>query len=232
MKNSTRVFVPSISDNNLLSNFVDAGAAHLLFRLLGGSIYVAPSVIDPTEKSPYIGQPYSETHKFIHDRSLELERLQAEPSFESSNPGERYLTLKTRVTLRSDFVNAQDILWRSVTLTPNIAALALQYRQTHKTLKNRLADAECLALAKIYGWQLLTDDNGMVEVATTLNVKTERTCGLLRQATDENLIPCPKAQELFNVLMVDKHGFRAYRNKGAERLWLRCNPARCEWIDV
>lgn len=232
MKNSTRVFVPSIADNNLLSNFVDADATGLLFKLLGGPIYVAPSVIDLTEKAPYLAPPHSETHKFIYDRSLELNRLQAEPNFDPSNPTERYLTVKGRTDLRSGFVNAQGILWSTATLTPDIVALGLQLRQNYKTLKNRLADAECLALAKTYGWQLLTDDNGMVDAASTLNVKTERTCSLLKQAIDAYLIPCFKAAELFNVVMVDRHGFRAYRNKGIERLWLRCKPSRCEWERV
>ncbi len=41
-----------IADTSLLSNFVNTGYAHLLDRLLGGSVFLSPSVLDDQEAVP------------------------------------------------------------------------------------------------------------------------------------------------------------------------------------
>lgn len=227
---------PAIADNNLLSNFVDADAARLLFRLLGEPVFISPSVIEPTEKPPYFSPPVSETHKFISDRLILLSRMEAE-GFDDRDPNNeplkrRYQITKARVGLRTAFLGEMGILWQPANLTERIAARSLAMRKEFKSLKNRIADAECLALAETNGWMLLTDDSALVDAASSVGVETSRTCGLLIKAVELEFTSCQDSAILFNEVIVDAHGFRAYRSMGSERLWLRCNPPRCRWEPI
>lgn len=224
----------AITDNNLLVNFVDADRGDLLYRYCGGPVLVSPSVIEPTEHPPFTQQPTSEFNVIIYKAQLAaLRQTRQRDRHEDIEPTN--LILERRAHRRLAFLRHQGILWEGVQITENDAQrrFALQQDPRFKRLKRRQADTECLALAEMHAWTLLTDDQPVVEAAAVLGIPTLRTCALLVDMVRAGFLTGGDAEHLFNIEMVDEYGFNAHRirNGRRERLVLGGNPPQCSWIE-
>ena len=199
----------------VLAMFVDANHVALLLALAGGSVYVPPSVLDPTEMPPYTHLPISEFAKGLYEAQQDL-----------SQP-----LLAARAQYRSGFYQNQPVgWWRPVALSSAEFQLAhyLTTRSARDEARRRSAalrtkriavgEAECAAVAIERGWTLWSDDNSIVELVRTLypQCHIERLCGLLVRAVDEGLIECDAACDLYNQVF-----------KGQLNLWTRL-VMRCE----
>lgn len=224
----------AIADNNLLVNFVDADRGDLLYRYCGGPVLISPSVIEPTEHAPFTRPPTSEFNVIIYKAQLAALRQDRQrerrEEIEPIDP-----LLERRAHRRLAFLRHQGILWEAVEISEEHARrrFALQQDPQFKRLKRRQADAECLALAEVHGWTLLTDDQPVVDAAAVLGVPTLRTCALLVQMVQAGLLTVHDAEELFNTVMVDEYGFNARRVREGrrERLVLSGDPPGCHWVE-
>jgi len=196
--------VSCIADTMVLVMFVDAGHASLLSALAGGSVFVAPSVIDPTETPLFVRQPIAEFTRGIYraqqDLSLSLHA--------------------TRVQRRTAFYQAVGSAWLPVTLS--VAELrTTQYlasptaRKTARgivpTLKARhvgAGEAESAAVAITRDWTLWIDDSAIVNLLAALypGHPVERISDLVIRAAHEGLIGCQEAADLYNDVFRDRLG--------------------------
>lgn len=202
---------PVVADNSVLSNFVDAGLAPLLFKIVGGPVYISPSILDPMELPPYSGQPNAEFAKGLYKAQLRLS---------DARMAQRYPN-------RIDFVKQLGVLWQPALL--DLATNLRRFEIERMSAQTSPQDAECLAFAELHGWVLLTEDNRLSSLAQSLGVHILRTCGLLELAAKNGLIGCSTAADSFNRVMVETMGFYVLRNRRTERLYFRCSPPRCEW---
>lgn len=220
---------PCIADTSLLSNFIHSGSADLLQELLPMPVYIPPSILDPEELSklspssgggslsfaseflkPLAKPEYGEYHGAIRDFALSDSWHPIELDEEALSVAANYRTKEGRADIRK---KCPDLVGRA---------------------KIDPGEAEVLALASKHSWTMLVDDNAAVSVARCLypNIPVIRTCQLLAHMAIKDLRPCETLARLFNSNIVDKQRFYAYRNGGKERLWLYCEPPRCDWEAV
>ncbi|WP_456476835.1 hypothetical protein [Oceanithermus sp.] len=179
---------PAIADNSTLVNFVDAGLAELLFNILGGPVYVAPSVADPGELPPFHSQPRAEANRFLFFNA------------EKSDCVERY-------ERRLGFIKSHGVLWQQLQLSSRLYDKVLAYRNRFPKLKRRDGDVESLLLAEAHGLVLLCDDSALCDAAHSLGIYVYRTCGLLLFAVKAGLLTCEDAAIFYNEIMVKKNRF-------------------------
>jgi hypothetical protein len=204
----------AVASNDVLSNFVDAGEARLLIQILGGPVWIAPSVLDPSEIPPYTRTPKSE-----FARGLRKAQLYAnEPR------------MVRRVSHRNLFIKGHLAFWQSPELTMEMIVRCSAIRQMGKYIACQ--DAESLMLAECHQGVLLTDSEPLAKIAQILGVKTYGTCELISIASRAGLLPCSAGAELFNKTMVDELGFHAYRENRRKRLYFRCDTGECKWEPI
>ena len=222
-----------MADVSVLNNFVHSDSAHLLGRLLGGPVHLAPTVLDP-EETLLPDFPHAEcSSRFL--KPLSMSRLP------------KYSSHRTVAPLVQAFALAAGNLWQPVELNGEESALASRLgsrgtrtdgrRGRSQTARQRAElaapEAEAAAVAVSRGWTLLTDDGASVELLGRLHpeVPAHGTCDLLLHGASKGMVTCEEAADLFNRRIVDGLRFWAFRNTGGakERLWLRCDPARCSW---
>lgn len=220
-----------VVDTSLLSNFVFTGHAHLLRQLIAQPLLLTAAVLDPSEIASYYRsykvKPRCELLKPLY----EAERQSSELLYDSALPCIQL------------FAVALGSSWVPIELTEEEVVLARRFSSRSiwdktKGIEARFkkrglgpGEAEACAVAVTRGWTLLTDDQPAIELLKGLElpVAVIRTCQLLTHAVERELIACDQAMTLFNSEIVDRYGFNATRLRGAERLWLRCDPPRCVW---
>ncbi len=222
-----------IADTSLLSNFVNTGYAHLLNRLLGGPVFLSPSVLDDQE--------------VVHP----LDSLDTEPASEllrplymSQFPGNEAhepwaLHIRT-------FALGKGTAWRPAAPTTRELVLASSFRDRKIRTKVRrecpdvrgkieldTGEAETAAVAVSRGFSFLVDDRAAVKLVRCLypDVPVLRTCGLLAHAVKIGHLSCDEAADLFNRRLAREMGFYASRKEDGvkQHLRLRCGPPRCVW---
>jgi hypothetical protein len=212
------IFTPltkrAIASNDILSNFVDAGAVQLLIQILGGPVWIAPSVLDPSEIPPYTRPPKSE---FAYGL-CKAQKHSSEPR------------MNQRLQHRTPFIKARLAFWQSLELTTEMVIRCSTIRQMGKYISCQ--DAESLMLAEYHHGILLTDSEPLAQIAQVLNIKTYNTCELISIASRAGLLPCSAGAELFNKTIVDELGFYAYRENRRKRLYFRCESGECRWESI
>ncbi|MDI3340149.1 MAG: hypothetical protein QJR03_06410 [Sphaerobacter sp.] len=193
-------------DNMVLAMFVDAGHAPLLVALASGGLYITPTILDPSECPPYAAQPVSEFAKGIY---------RAQP-----NPTDPIHA--QRVQHRTAFIQAIHGSWQPVRLSQRQLTLAhyLQSRQARDDARARdpgvrvkridPGEAECAAVALMRGWELWTDDGGIISLLQVRYPQCQvvRTCAPLMRAVARGLIPCADAAHLYNDIFTAQLGLR------------------------
>ncbi|MDP9409825.1 MAG: hypothetical protein M3R38_21230 [Actinomycetota bacterium] len=222
-----------IIDTSLLSNFVNTGYAHLLNRLLGGPVFLSPSVLDDREVVPPLDPPATEP-------SSEFLR----PLYLSQFP--RYAAYVPRATHIRAFALDRGTTWQPTTPTVSELALASSFgdRRIRTDVRRRCpevrgrveldaGESEAAAVAVSRGFSFLVDDRAAVNLVRCLypGVPVLRTCGLLAHAVRKGYLPCDEAADLFNRRLAREMGFYASRKEDGVRqyLQLRCGPPRCVW---
>ncbi len=222
-----------IADTSLLNNFVHSASAWVLERLLGKPVCLSPTVLD-VEETRLPDFPRTEpASEFL--RPLHMARLPGYPEYRKIAP-----------VIQSFALGAGD-RWEPV--EPSKEELVLAARLSNRTIRSEVrrvcpetsriraeldpGEAEAAAIAITRGWTFLTEDQASVELLGCLypDVPMQRTCTLLVYAVEKETLTCEEASELFNRRVVDELGFWATRRADGtnQRLWLRCNPARCSW---
>lgn len=222
-----------IADTSLLNNFVHSASAWVLDRLLGGPIYLSPTVLDV--KEPLLpdfprNEPASEFLKPLH--------MAGQPGYSEYR--------QIAPFIQSFALDAGD-LWEPV--EPSKDELVLAARLSNRTIRSNVCrtcpgtrckkveldpgEAEAAAIAIARGWTFLTEDQASVELLGCLypDVPVQKTCTLLVHAVERETLTCEEASELFNRRVVDELGCWATRraNGTRQRLWLRCDATRCSW---
>lgn len=222
-----------IADTSLLSNFVNTGYAHLLNQLLGGPVFLSPSVLDDREVVP------------------PLDPLATEPSSEFLRPlylsqFRRYADYVPWTSHIRAFALGKGTTWQPTTPTVGELALASSFgdrrirtnvRRRCPEVKGRVeldaGEAEAAAVAVSRSFTFLVDDRAAVQLVRCLypGVPVLRTCGLLAHAVRKGYLPCDEAADLFNRRLAEEMGFYASRKEDGVRrfLQLRCGPPRCVW---
>lgn len=222
-----------VADTSLLNNFVHSGNAHLLKRLLGRPICLSPTILNMQETLLPDFPRAPPASEFL--KPLYMSSLPEHPEYRDIAP-----------FIQSFALDAGD-LWEPV--VPGLEELALAARFSSKgirvlvreacpeTIRPRIeldsGEAEAAAIAVTRGWTFLTEDQASAELLRCLypEVPVLRTCSLLVHAVERGYLSCEKSANTFNQRIVDELGFWAFRKLEGkqERLWLQCNPARCEW---
>lgn len=222
-----------IADTSLLSNFINTGYTHLLNQLLGGPVFLSPSVLDDQEIVP------------------PLDSLDTEPSSEFLRPlyraqfpgNEAYKPWSPHIRA---FALGKGAAWQPAVPTISELALASSFgnksiratvRQRCPEVRGRIeldvGEAEAAAVAVSRGFTFLVDDRAAVQLVRCLypNVPVLRTCGLLAHAAKKGYVSCDEAANLFNRRLAQEMGFYASRKESGvkQRLQLRCGPPRCVW---
>lgn len=222
-----------IADTSLLSNFVNTGYAHLLNRLLGGPVFLSPSVLDDREVAP------------------PLDSLSTNPSSEFLRPlylsrFPRYADYVPWATHIRAFALGKGTTWQPITPTVGELALASSFRDRRIRTEVRrrcpevqgrveldVGEAEAAAVAVSRSFSFLVDDRAAVNLVRCLyrGVPVLRTCGLLAYAVRKGYLPCDEAADLFNRRLAQEMGFYASCKEDGVRkyLQLRCGPPRCVW---
>lgn len=222
-----------IADTSLLNNFVHSTSGWVLERLLKKPVCLSPTVLD-VEETRLPDFPRTEpASEFL--RPLYMAILPGYPEYRKIAP-----------FIQSFALGAGD-LWEPV--EPCKEELVLAARLSNRKIRSEVrricpetsrkkleldpGEAEAAAIAITRGWTFLTEDQASVELLGCLypDVPVQRTCTLLVHAVDQATLTCEEASELFNRRMVDELGFWATRriDGSRQRLWLRCDPARCSW---
>jgi hypothetical protein len=222
-----------IADTSLLNNFVHSASAWVLERLLGKPVCLSPTVLD-VEETRLPDFPRTEpASEFLR------------PLYIATLPG--YSEYRGIAPFIQSFALGAGDHWEPVEPTKEELVLAARlsnrtiraevHRVCPETRRKKLeldpGEAEAAAVSICRGWTFLTEDQASVELLDCLypHVPVQRTCTLLTHAVEQLSLSCEEASELFNRRMVDELGFWAMRRMdGArQRLWLRCDPARCSW---
>ena len=222
-----------IADTSLLNNFVHSASAWVLDRLIGGPVCLSPTVLDVGETLlpdfPRT-EPASEFLRPLH--------MAAQPGYSDYR--------KIAPFIQSFALGAGD-LWEPV--EPSKDELVIAARLSNRTIRSEVhrtcpevsrkkmeldpGEAEAAAIAITRGWTFLTEDQAAVDLLGCLypDVPVQRTCTLLVHAVEQEILTCEEASEMFNRRVVDELGFWATRREDGsrQRLWLRCDPARCSW---
>ena len=188
----------------VLAMFVDANRVSLLSALAGGSVYVTPSVIDPTEVPPFTRQPVAEFARGVFAAQRDL----AQPLH------------ATRVQRRTAFYRAVGATWSPVSLSGTELRQARYFVSPAARATARLADptlrvkrisageAEAAAVALVRGWTLWSDDSSIINLLAALHPgqPVERMSDLVVSGADEGLLACQEAADLYNELFVGQLG--------------------------
>lgn len=222
-----------IADTSLLSNFVNTGYAHLLDRLLGGPVFLSPSVLDDQEAVP----PLDSLDAAPSSEFLRPMYLSQFPGNEPYKPWAPYIRA---------FALGKGTKWRTAAPTTSELALAstfrskkirVEVRRRCPDIRGRIeldaGEAEAAAVAASRGFAFLVDDRAAVQLVRCLypGVPVLRTCGLLAHAVRKGHLPCDEAADLFNRRLAREMGFYTSRREagGKQRLRLLCGPPRCVW---
>lgn len=200
--NQSAPATPCVVDNMVLAMFVDAGQATLLAALAGGGMYVTPSILDPLELPPFAGRPRAEFAKGLFEAQRDLaqpllaRRAQWRTAFYQGG-GWQPVVLSARELRRAQYL-----------ASPAARAAARGLNSSFKAKRVDLGEAECAAVALERGWDLWSDDGGIVELVRTLHpsVRVERLCGLLLRAVGVGLIACEEARYLYNIVFKGELG--------------------------
>jgi hypothetical protein len=222
-----------IADTSLLNNFIHSASAWVLDRLLKEPVRLSPTVLD-VEETLLPDFPRNEpASEFLR------------PLYIAGQPG--YSDYRKIAPFIQSFALGAGDLWEPV--EPSKDELALSARLSSRTIRPEVrrscpgtsrkrveldpGEAEAAAIAISRGWTFLTEDQASVELLKCLypDVPVQRTCTLLVHAVERETLTCEEAANLFNRRMVDDLGFWATRRADGirQRLWLRCDPARCSW---
>lgn len=222
-----------IADTSLLSNFVNTGYAHLLDRLLGGPVFLSPSVLDDREVVPPLDSLSTEpASEFL--RPLYMSQFPGNEAYETWSPHIRAFAL------------GRGTAWQPAALATSELALASSFRdrRIRHVVRQRCPDArgrieldvgeaETAAVAVSRGFTFLVDDRAAVQLVRCLypGVPVLRTCGLLAHVAKKGYLPRDEAADLFNRRLAREMGFYASRKEDEVRkyLQLRCGPPRCVW---
>ncbi len=222
-----------IADTSLLNNFVHSASAWVLDRLLGGPIYLSPTVLDVRETLLPDFPRTEPASEFLR------------PLHMAGQPG--YSDYRKIAPFIQSFALGVGDLWEPIEPTKGELALAARLsgrrirsevrRSCPETSRKKVeldpGEAEAAALAITRGWTFLTEDQASVELLGCLypEVPVQRTCTLLLHAVERETLTCEEAAELFNRRVVDELGFWATRRAAGtrQRLRLRCGPTRCSW---
>ena len=222
-----------IADTSLLSNFVSTGYAHLLNQLLGGPVFLSPSVLDDQEVVPPLGSLDTEpSSEFL--RPLYRAQFPGNEAYKSWSPHIRAFALGKGATWQLAVPTASELTLASSFGNKSIRATV---RQRCPDIRGRIeldtGEAETAAVAVSRGFTFLVDDRAAVQLVRCLypNVPVLRTCGLLAHAANKRYISCDEAADLFNRRLAQEMGFYASRTEAGvkQRLQLRCDPPRCIW---
>lgn len=222
-----------IADTSLLSNFINTGYAQLLNRLLGGPVFLSPSVLDDQEITyPLDSLGTEPASEFLR------------PLYMSQFPGnEVYEPWSSHIRA---FAVAKGAAWQPAAPTARALILASSFRnrkiraevrQRCPVVRGRIeldaGEAEAAAVAVSLGFTLLVDDRAAVQLVRCLypDVPVLRTCGLLAHAVKQGYLPCEESADLFNHRLAQEMGFYASRKEDGvkQHLRLRCGPPRCVW---
>jgi predicted nucleic acid-binding protein len=232
---------PCVADNSLLVNFVHAGAADLLHDLLGGPLYLTPTVLDDREalEAAGIWTNRRPTSEFLRPLQRALVAEQGDWRGEQAADVDYSRRIAPHLTA---FARQRGVLWepaqptiKELTHATYLADRAVRtlVREQCEGLKGRVeldaGEAEVVAVSTAREWTVLVDDQAAVNLLACLfpTVRIIRTCELLVYATCIGRIDCGEAARLFNHVIVEQLGFHAFRS--GERLYLRCDPVGCRW---
>ncbi|MBS1992368.1 MAG: hypothetical protein JSS83_17715 [Cyanobacteria bacterium SZAS LIN-3] len=201
----------------------------MLKQLLGQPVQITPVILDPTEI------------EFIQETNSTCASEVLRPLFASAEKQGRYQNVRTQIM---SFARAAEDMWVGVELSEAEYSLASTFREktiwdqcpsTGRRRKKGLGagEAEVLAVAISRRWTALLDDQAAVELMHCLapNLPVVRTCALLTEAVNRNLIDCGSAEILFNKQICEELLFNCKNSATGKVLRLRCNPPRCVWED-
>ena len=204
-----------IADTSLLSNFVNTGYAHLLDRLLGGPVFLSPSVLDVQEVIPPLdslgAEPASE---FL--RPLYMSQFPGNEVYEPWSPHIRAFALGKGAAWRPAAPTKSELALASSFRNKRIRA---QVRQRCPDVRGRIeldiGEAEAAAVAVSRGFTFLVDDRAAVQLVRCLypEVTVLRTCGLLEHAVKKGYLPCDEAEDFFNRRLAREMDFYASRKE-------------------
>jgi len=194
--------VPCLVDTMVLGMFIDAGRADLLAALAGGRVYLTPSILDPEEQPPFAQPPIAEFAKGVWHAQQDLGQAI------SARRVQRRVAYYQGGAWHPVALSAAE-LQRAAYLASRAARDAA--RAVNPAFKAKRVDpgeAECAAVAIERGWELWSDDGGIVALMRTLHphLHVERLCGLLVRAVRAGLIPCTEAQHLYNAVFKEDLG--------------------------
>jgi len=222
-----------IADTSLLSNFVNTGYAQLLDRLLGGPVFLSPSVLDDQEViHPLDSLDTEPTSEFL--RPLYMAQFPGNEAYEPWAPHIRSFALGKGTAWQPAAPTTSELVLASSFRNREIRA---KVRQECPDVRGRIeldaGEAETAAVAVRRSYTFLVDDRAAVQLVRCLypDVPVLRTCGLLAHAVRQGSLPCAEAAELFNRRLVRELGFYASRRQDGVRQQLRlhCGPPRCDW---
>ncbi len=196
-----------IVDNMVLAMFVDSGRAALLAALGGGNIQLSPSIVDSSEWPLTAGvEPQSEFVKGM-------------ARFARIGDSDHLM----RLAERQRFLRTAAGLW--VPVAPTLEELRLaddltsrEERERAKAIDRTLkiarvdpGEAECAAIAITRSISFWSDDSGMVPLLRALypQVAVWRTCALLAEAVNQDLLSYPEALELYEGVFKGELGLRS-----------------------
>ena len=199
----------------VLAMFVDGDQLPLLSALAGGSVFVTPSILSPDERPPFRGNPTSEFARGLYAAQQDLGQV-------------RYAL---RAYRRSAFY--QGDFWRPLELTRLELELARylasreareQARKLNPQFKAKsvsVADAECAAVSIRRGFELWSDDGGIVTLVRTLfpQQPVVRLCALLARAVNEDQLDFETALDVYERVF-----------KGELLLWSTVNLAQVDGV--
>lgn len=218
---------PCLIDTSLLTNFLYSGNALLLQQLLGQPVQITPVILDPAEI------------EFIQSTDSTCASEVLRPLFASAEKQGRYKNVRTHIM---SFAHAAEDMWVGVELSEAEYGLARTFREKsiwdqcpspgRKRKKGLGAgEAEVVAVAISRRWTALLDDQAAVDLMRCLapELPVVRTCALLIEAVNRNLIDCSSAEHLFNKQICQDLLFNCKDSSTGKVLRLRCNPPRCDW---
>jgi predicted nucleic acid-binding protein len=195
---------PCVVDNMVLAMFVDAGQAQLLSDLASAGLNITPTILEPEECPPFSNPPTSEFAKGIYEAQsnrvagIDDQRIQLRTAFIQSNSWQPVDLLDEELKL------AYYLQSRQARDVARARASGFRYKRIHP------GEAECAAVAINRGWELWTDDGGIVGLVRALypDCQVVRTCALLVRAVQRGLIPCADAAHLYNTVFRVQLGLR------------------------
>ena len=161
-----------LADNSVLAPFVDSGRAGLLYDI-AGCVLVAPSIIDPNP--PNLQNPPSlrtlpEFNRYIVKLSQKVNL--------SQSPQEQEIIRKI-IARRLDYLKQNGNFWKQAQPSWKETRCTQDFKVSYKRLRGREGDLETLAIAKVRGGIILTNDSELALAAQKEGVQTFFPCRLL-----------------------------------------------------